>query len=89
MYLCLLRISMAYPMLLPLNCLRRVRPHSSQILIVPFSPQDIYGVSQALATELFEKGEAILFSDDVCEMTPMQLYAITERLKLALPTCCK
>ncbi|XP_038047794.1 nischarin-like [Patiria miniata] len=52
-----------------------------------FDIYDIYGVSQALATELFDKGEAILSSDDVCEMTPMQLYAITERLKLAIPTC--
>ncbi len=52
-----------------------------------FDIYDIYGVSQALATELFEKGDAIVASDDVCEMTPMQLYAITERLKLALPTC--
>ncbi|XP_071805690.1 nischarin-like isoform X3 [Asterias amurensis] len=52
-----------------------------------FDIYDIYGVSQALATELFEKGDAIVASDDVCEMTPMQLYAITERMKLALPTC--
>ncbi|XP_022101206.1 nischarin-like isoform X2 [Acanthaster planci] len=52
-----------------------------------FDIYDIYGVSQALATELFEKAEAILASSDVCEMTPMQLYAITERLKLAVPTC--
>lgn len=49
--------------------------------------QDINGVSQALAAELFEKGDLILASQDVCEMTPMQLFAITERLKLPLPTC--
>ena len=42
-----------------------------------------------MATELFEKADAIVASDDVCEMTPMQLYAITERMKLALPTCGK
>ena len=46
-------------------------------------------MAQALAAELYEKGDDILASEDVCEMTPMQLYAITERLKMPLPTCRK
>ncbi|XP_030827981.1 nischarin [Strongylocentrotus purpuratus] len=57
------------------------------LLFLEFDIYDINGVSQALAAELFEKGDLILASQDVCEMTPMQLFAITERLKLPLPTC--
>ncbi|XP_041459389.1 nischarin-like [Lytechinus variegatus] len=57
------------------------------LLFLEFDIYDINGVSQALAAELFDKGDLILASQDVCEMTPMQLFAITERLKLPLPTC--
>ncbi|XP_071481502.1 nischarin-like [Diadema antillarum] len=57
------------------------------MLFLEFDIYDINGVSQALAAELFAKGDLILASQDVCEMTPMQLFAITERLKMPLPTC--
>ncbi|XP_071960487.1 uncharacterized protein [Antedon mediterranea] len=59
--------------------------HLSRFL--EFDIYDVTGVSQALARELYEKGDLILSSGEVCEMTPMQLFAITERLKLPLPTC--
>ncbi|XP_077982564.1 nischarin-like [Glandiceps talaboti] len=52
-----------------------------------FNKYDIHGVTETLAEELYEKGEMILAAREVYHMTPMQLYAITERLKLAIPTC--
>nr|XP_006821310.1 PREDICTED: nischarin-like [Saccoglossus kowalevskii] len=52
-----------------------------------FNKYEIHGVVEALAEELFEKGDMILSAGEVYHMTPIQLYAITERLKLALPTC--
>ncbi|XP_070558120.1 nischarin-like isoform X2 [Ptychodera flava] len=52
-----------------------------------FNIYDIHGVTEALAEELFERGDMILAAGEVYHMTPMQLYAITERLKLAIPTC--
>lgn len=57
------------------------------LMFLEFDIYDIFGVAQALAAELYEKGDIILSGNDMCEMTPMQLYAITERLKLPLPTC--
>ncbi|XP_071816316.1 uncharacterized protein [Apostichopus japonicus] len=57
------------------------------LIFLEFDIYDLFGVAQALAAELYEKGDVILSGSDMCEMTPMQLYAITERLKLPLPTC--
>ncbi|XP_033121708.1 nischarin-like isoform X2 [Anneissia japonica] len=66
----------------------RYNPVPTQLArFLEFDIYDVTGVSQALAKELFEKGDLILSSGEVCEMTPMQLFAITERLKLPLPTC--
>lgn len=42
---------------------------------------------EKLAQELYVKGEIILSSRDTYQATPLQLHAISSRLKLPEPTC--
>ncbi|XP_041348841.1 nischarin-like isoform X2 [Gigantopelta aegis] len=52
-----------------------------------FNRYEIHGITQALAEELYNRGESILQTLEMFEMTPLQLFALTERLKLPEPTC--
>ncbi|XP_051978058.1 nischarin-like isoform X2 [Xyrauchen texanus] len=52
-----------------------------------FHLYEINGIAAALAEELFHKGERLLAADKVFLLRPLQLYAITQQLKLAKPTC--
>uniref|UniRef100_A0A8C2GZ65 Nischarin n=1 Tax=Cyprinus carpio TaxID=7962 RepID=A0A8C2GZ65_CYPCA len=48
---------------------------------------EINGIAAALAEELFNKGEQWLAAGEVFLLRPLQLYAVTQQLKLAKPTC--
>uniref|UniRef100_A0A8C9QVN8 Nischarin n=1 Tax=Scleropages formosus TaxID=113540 RepID=A0A8C9QVN8_SCLFO len=48
---------------------------------------EINGITAALAEELFHKGEQLLVAGEVFLLRPLQLYAITQQLRLATPTC--
>ncbi|XP_070192945.1 nischarin-like [Littorina saxatilis] len=52
-----------------------------------FHLYEIHGITQALAEDLYNRGETILQSREVYQVTPLQLYSLTERLKLPEPTC--
>ncbi|XP_046335182.2 uncharacterized protein LOC124117384 isoform X3 [Haliotis rufescens] len=52
-----------------------------------FNKYEIHGITQALAEELYNRGETILLSHEMFQMSPLQLHALTERLKLPEPTC--
>uniref|UniRef100_A0A3P8YH36 PX domain-containing protein n=1 Tax=Esox lucius TaxID=8010 RepID=A0A3P8YH36_ESOLU len=52
-----------------------------------FHQYEISGITAALAEELFHKGEVLLLAGEVFTLRPLQLYAITQQLKLAKPTC--
>lgn len=52
-----------------------------------FSKYEIHGITESLAEKLFYEGDQILASEKEFTMTPLQLYALSERLKLAEPTC--
>ncbi|KAJ7994438.1 hypothetical protein DPEC_G00249270 [Dallia pectoralis] len=52
-----------------------------------FHQYEITGITAALAEELFHKGEQLLVAGEVFTLRPLQLYAITQQLKLAKPTC--
>ncbi|KAJ8258486.1 hypothetical protein COCON_G00174980 [Conger conger] len=52
-----------------------------------FHLYEINGITAALAEELFHKGEQLLLVGEVYLLRPLQLYAITQQLKLAKPTC--
>ncbi|XP_015202703.1 nischarin isoform X3 [Lepisosteus oculatus] len=52
-----------------------------------FHLYEINGITAALAEELFHKGEQLLAAGQVFLLRPMQLYAITQQLRLAKPTC--
>ncbi|XP_067683735.1 nischarin-like isoform X2 [Haliotis asinina] len=52
-----------------------------------FNKYEIHGITQALAEELYNRGETILQSHEMFQMSPLQLHAVTERLKLPEPTC--
>uniref|UniRef100_A0A8K9XD27 PX domain-containing protein n=1 Tax=Oncorhynchus mykiss TaxID=8022 RepID=A0A8K9XD27_ONCMY len=52
-----------------------------------FHQYEINGITAALAEELFHKGEQLLVAGEVFTLCPLQLYAITQQLKLAKPTC--
>ncbi|XP_025106237.1 nischarin-like isoform X3 [Pomacea canaliculata] len=52
-----------------------------------FHRYEIHGITQALAEDLYNRGETILQTQEVYHMTPLQLYSLTERLKLPEPTC--
>ncbi|KAL4655830.1 nischarin isoform X1 [Arapaima gigas] len=52
-----------------------------------FHLYEINGITAALAEELFHKGEQLLIAGEVFLLRPLQLYAITQQLRLATPTC--
>uniref|UniRef100_A0A673HLX2 Nischarin-like n=1 Tax=Sinocyclocheilus rhinocerous TaxID=307959 RepID=A0A673HLX2_9TELE len=52
-----------------------------------FHLYEISGIAAALAEELFHKGEQLLAAGKVFLLRPLQLYAVTQQLKLAKPTC--
>uniref|UniRef100_A0A3P8VZV1 Nischarin n=1 Tax=Cynoglossus semilaevis TaxID=244447 RepID=A0A3P8VZV1_CYNSE len=53
-----------------------------------FHLYEINGITAALAQELFNKGEQLLQAGEVFCLNPLQLYAISQQLRLAKPTCC-
>ncbi|XP_059400129.1 nischarin-like [Carassius carassius] len=52
-----------------------------------FNFYEINGIAAALAEELFHKGVQWLDAGEVFLLRPLQLYAVTQQLKLAKPTC--
>ncbi|XP_067125453.1 nischarin-like [Centruroides vittatus] len=52
-----------------------------------FPKYEIHGITESLAEKLFYEGDQILANNKEFTMTPLQLYALSERLKLAEPTC--
>ncbi|XP_055015158.1 nischarin isoform X3 [Boleophthalmus pectinirostris] len=48
---------------------------------------EINGITAALAEELFNKGEQLLQAGQVFSLRPLQLYSVTQQLRLAKPTC--
>ncbi|XP_041047189.1 nischarin isoform X3 [Carcharodon carcharias] len=48
---------------------------------------EINGITAALAEQLFHKGEQLLLAGEAFCLRPLQLYAITQQLRLASPTC--
>ncbi|XP_067097416.1 nischarin isoform X1 [Osmerus mordax] len=52
-----------------------------------FHQYEINGITAALAEDLFHKGEHLLVAGEVFTLQPLQLYAITQQLRLAKPTC--
>ncbi|KAM4583205.1 nischarin [Fundulus diaphanus] len=53
-----------------------------------FHLYEINGITAALAEELFHKGEQLLQAGEVFSLRPLQLYAVSQQLRLAKPTCC-
>uniref|UniRef100_A0A7N6BDB5 PX domain-containing protein n=1 Tax=Anabas testudineus TaxID=64144 RepID=A0A7N6BDB5_ANATE len=53
-----------------------------------FHLYEINGITAALAEELFHKGEQLLQAGEVFSLSPLQLYSISQQLRLAKPTCC-
>ncbi|XP_056129521.1 nischarin [Lampris incognitus] len=53
-----------------------------------FNLYEINGVTAALAEELFHKGEQLLVAGEVFCLRPLQLYSVSQQLRLAKPTCC-
>ncbi|XP_067854712.1 nischarin isoform X2 [Heptranchias perlo] len=52
-----------------------------------FHLYEINGITAALAEQLFHKGEQLLLAGEAFCIRPLQLYAITQQLRLASPTC--
>nr|XP_009294455.1 nischarin isoform X2 [Danio rerio] len=52
-----------------------------------FHLYEINGIAAALAEELFHNGEQLLAAGEVFLLKPLQLYAVTQQLRLAKPTC--
>ncbi|KAM4651591.1 nischarin [Discoglossus pictus] len=48
---------------------------------------EIHGIAAVLAEDLFHKGEQLLLAGEVFNIKPLQLYAITQLLRLGKPTC--
>ncbi|CAF1611551.1 unnamed protein product, partial [Didymodactylos carnosus] len=48
---------------------------------------EVHGIVRKMAQELFLNGEKLLLSKQVYRITPLQLHAITKRVKLAEPPC--
>ncbi|XP_035849081.1 nischarin isoform X2 [Sander lucioperca] len=53
-----------------------------------FHLYEINGITAALAEELFHKGEQLLQAGEVFSLQPLQLYSVSQQLRLAKPTCC-
>ncbi|XP_069101513.1 LOW QUALITY PROTEIN: nischarin-like [Argopecten irradians] len=52
-----------------------------------FNRYEIHGITQCMAEDLYNRGDVLLQSREMYEVTPLQLYSLTERLKLPEPTC--
>ncbi|XP_054906089.1 nischarin isoform X3 [Poeciliopsis prolifica] len=52
-----------------------------------FHLYEINGITAALAEELFHKGEQLLQAGEVFSLRPLQLYSVSQQLRLATPTC--
>ncbi|CAG5120433.1 unnamed protein product, partial [Candidula unifasciata] len=52
-----------------------------------FDKYEIHGITQAMAEDLYSRGECLLQSRDKYEVSTLQLHSLTERLKLPEPTC--
>ncbi|KAM3915222.1 nischarin isoform 2-T2 [Leptodactylus fuscus] len=52
-----------------------------------FHLYEIHGIAAVLAEELYHNGEQLLVAGEVFHMRPLQLYAITQLLRHAKPTC--
>uniref|UniRef100_UPI00398EAF81 nischarin isoform X4 n=1 Tax=Pristiophorus japonicus TaxID=55135 RepID=UPI00398EAF81 len=52
-----------------------------------FHLYEINGITAALAEQLFHKGEQLLLAGEAFCLRPLQLYSITQQLRLASPTC--
>ncbi|XP_041637463.1 nischarin isoform X2 [Cheilinus undulatus] len=57
-------------------------------IFLHFHLYEINGITAALAEELFHKGEQLLQAGEVFSLHPLQLYSVTQQLRLAKPTCC-
>ncbi|TKS71439.1 Nischarin Imidazoline receptor 1 [Collichthys lucidus] len=53
-----------------------------------FHLYEINGITAALAEDLFNKGEQLLQAGEVFSLHPLQLYSVSQQLRLAKPTCC-
>ncbi|KAG8007179.1 Nischarin [Nibea albiflora] len=53
-----------------------------------FHLYEVNGITAALAEELFHKGEQLLQAGEVFSLHPLQLYSVSQQLRLAKPTCC-
>ncbi|XP_030586201.1 nischarin isoform X2 [Archocentrus centrarchus] len=53
-----------------------------------FHLYEINGITAALAEELFHKGEHLLQAGEVFSLRPLQLYSVSQQLRMAKPTCC-
>ncbi|KAM9859551.1 nischarin [Aulostomus maculatus] len=53
-----------------------------------FHLYEINGITAALAEDLFHKGEQLLQAGEVFSLRPLQLYSVSQQLRLAKPTCC-
>ncbi|XP_062842649.1 nischarin [Trichomycterus rosablanca] len=56
-------------------------------IFLHFHFYEINGIAAALAEDLFHRGEQFLAAGEVFLLKPLQLYAVTQQLKLAKPTC--
>ncbi|KAL7843154.1 hypothetical protein AOLI_G00246660 [Acnodon oligacanthus] len=56
-------------------------------IFLHFHFYEINGIAATLAEDLFHRGEQLLVAGEVFLLRPLQLYAITQQLKLAKPTC--
>ncbi|XP_028398133.1 nischarin-like [Dendronephthya gigantea] len=61
-------------------------PRPLQIFL-EFHVYDVLAVTQTLAEELYTIGDTLLAREEPFVFTPLQLYCISRRLKLPLPTC--
>ncbi|KAM6979758.1 nischarin [Aplochiton taeniatus] len=52
-----------------------------------FHKYEVNGITACLAEQLFHQGEQLLAAGEVFSLRPVQLYAISQQLKLATPTC--
>lgn len=52
-----------------------------------FHKYEVHGITETLAETLYENGDAIILSDKVYHMSPLQINAVCTRLALPEPTC--
>lgn len=68
-----------------LRLLPKVPPPLASFL--DFSTYEIHGILQTLSTQLFYSGDLLLASEEPFLLSPLDLYALCERLKLPEPPC--